>query len=554
MCCTPEGQRLAKYKLKAFQREDVNKIKKANLRALVASAPGTGKTCVALSSVLETGKWSLPCLIVCPSSVTRNWAKEIKLWAPGLRSHIIEDTNGKIPSDMEVYIISWALLDPRCMELLGMEFRSIVGDECHLIKNPDAIRSQAFYKISRGKNMGILLLSGTPLVNRPEEMGVLQALFEKTPLLIRRLLEDVAPEVPKKKRSYLYIKLRDRAQAEYERAVSDFEQWLRKKKEELLGEGMAESAVERALSAEAFVKFGYLRRLLAESKVPAAVDWVSRAVRVGEPVVVFLEHGEPLARFSEGLREQRIRHEIIEGATPPKKRQRYVDEFQANKFPVIICTDAGAEGITLHAARHLLIVERSLTSAKEEQKEDRIRRLGQRFPTTIWFLHATGTLDDRLDVIIKTKRVIIRDAIGSEDTAESEAATVESLVRNWGQLVNTKARKITELGRTDPLPPLPSPGGAHAILFSGERWKAQSAARWCRMNGYMPTGSFDMDTRFKLIINPADLFKPNQFTAFKVCSDVKVIVGKRLSASNEAIVRRKMLINAGKEHEPKKDS
>jgi SNF2 family DNA or RNA helicase len=440
------------------------------------------------------------------------------------------------------------------MELLGMDFHAIIGDEVHLIKNPDAIRSQAFYQLSRRKGMGILLLSGTPLVNRPEELAVLQALFEKTPLMIRRLLEDVAPEVPKKKRSYLYIRLRDRAQAEYDRAVDDFERWLRKKKEELLGEGMADAAVERALAAEAFTKFGYLRRLLAESKVPAAVDWVSRAVRVGEPVVVFLEHGETLARLSEGLREQRIRHEIIEGSTPIKKRQRYVTEFQKNKFPVIICTSAGAEGITLHAARHLLLLERALTSASEDQREDRIRRIGQRFPTTIWLLHATGTLDDRLDTIIKTKRVIIRDAIGSEDTAESETATVESLVRDWGKLVDTKARKITELGRTDPLPPLPGPGGTHAIIFSGIRWKKGSAVRWCRMNGYMPISSMDMDTRFKLVINPADLYKPNQFTSFKVCSDVKLLVGKRLSAANEALVKRKHLLQSGKDPKVEKDS
>lgn len=529
-----------KKELKAFQREDIELIKKHNLRVLLASSPGTGKSAIAATAVLETGRWSLPCLVICPASVTLNWAKEMKLWAEHLRCHIINDMSTRIPSGFDVYITSWALIDPRLGEFLKIKFNSFIVDEAHAAKNQNSFRSKALYHLTRDtgeRRKGILLLTGTPVINKTEEMDVLNALFEKTPLRIRRILEDVAPEVPPKKRSYVYIRLREKAQAEYDRAVDDFEHWLRRKKEKLLGEGMAEDVVERSIAAEAFTKFGYLRRLLGESKVPAASDWIAKAVRVGEPIVVFLEHQCTLEALSELLHKQRIRHLVIEGSTPPKKRQAYVDAFQKNIYPVIICTDAGAEGITLHAARHMLIVERALTSAKEEQKEERVHRIGQKYKSTIWFLHAAGTLDDRLDAIIRNKRRIIREAIGAASIGENEIRSVENLLHGWDTFV-TEKHKTTNLGQGKDLPPLPRPGSTYAILFGTKRWSQQNAARWAKMHGYDPRKCVSTGNKLRLTVHPIEVFKAHEFETFKVCADIQIITGKRLSAANEALIRR----------------
>ena len=524
--------------LRPFQREDIEAIKRTNLRTILASAPGTGKTPIAVVALLETGRWSLPALVVCPASVTRNWKREFRTWAPGLRVQIVEDMSSPLDRHADVHITSWSLLDPREMEFHQRRLHAVIADEAHLAKNPDALRSQALYRLTRGKK-GILLLTGTPIVNTQDELGSLHALYGAKPLMIRRLLEDVAPEIPEKKRSYLYVKLRERAQAEYDRAVDDFEVWLRKEKERLLGEGMADAAVERSMAAEAFTKMGYLRRLVGESKVPAAADWIARAVRIGEPVVVFLEHQGVLKRLVKSLRAQRIRHAVLEGKTTPKKRQLYIDQFQANKFPVIVCTKAGKEGITLHAARHLLQLERYFTSADEEQAEDRIRRIGQVHKTTIWYLHAADTIDDRLDSIVRTKRVLIRNAIRAESTAETALANVESLVRSWDTFVSKK-RPVSTLGRGDALPPLPGPGTTHAIVFYGSRWKVRSAAAWCRMHGYMPDKKVGMADRFKLIVHPVEVFRPREFKSVHVCRDVRVIVGRRLSARNEKLMRARL--------------
>lgn len=525
--------------LRDFQREDVEAIKKQCLRALIASSPGTGKTPIAITSLVETGRWSLPALIIAPASVTHNWKKEISSWAPGFRVQVIEDMSSPIEDDKEIYIISWSLLDPREMELHGLHLKSVVADECHLAKNPDALRSQSLYRLTRRTN-GLLLLTGTPIVNTKEELQVLESLFLKKPLLIRRLLEDVAPDVPEKTRSYLYVKLRDRAQAEYDHAVEDFEAWLRKEKERLLGEGLAEAAVERAMAAEAFTKMGYLRRLIGVAKIPAASDWIARAVRIGEPVVVFVEHQAVLSGLSKALRKQRIRHCVIEGKTAPKKRARYIEEFQANHYPVILCTKAGKEGITLHAARHLLFVERFFTCADEEQAEDRIRRIGQKFPTTIWYLHATGTIDDRLDAIVRGKRQLVREVLRTEDTQESDNGNVVELIRGWSHFVAPKVQKVSSLGRGDPLPPLPYPGETHVILFKGARWNPHAAHQWCLMHGYQVQKLVQEEEQVRAQIHPIDVFRPKAFSSEAICKDVKLILGTRLSAYNEKQVRQRL--------------
>lgn len=526
-------------KLRPFQREDVNALKKAKLRAILASSMGTGKTIVAVRAVAETYKRSLPALVVCPASVTLHWEREFKKWAPGIRVVQIEGMDGRIPRFREtpcIYVMSWALLDARWAELYRVGLKTIIADEAHFSKNPDALRSQALYRLTR-KAPHLLLLSGTPIINTRSELEILKSLFhEDEPLMIRRHLEDVAPDIPQKKRSYLHIKLRDRHLAEYAKADDDFEQWLRREKEKLLGEGMAEYEVERALAAEALAKIGYLRRLIGKYKVPAALDWIARAVRVGEPVVVFLEHQDTLRRLRKGLKKQRIRHVVLEGSTSAKKRQAAIDAFQRHEYPVFIGTKAAKEGITLTAARHLLFLERFYTSAEEEQAEDRIRRIGQQYQTTIWFLHALGTIDDRVDTIVRTKRRVIRAAIGAAAIAENPLDNVRSMIRQWDQYV-VKDRTPLSLGLGDPLPALPRPKLVHGIVFYGKRWKKRSAYNWCKMHGYEPENAKRLKGRLKLVLNPADVFVENQFDSFRVCKDVRIITGTRLSRTNERRVR-----------------
>jgi SNF2 family DNA or RNA helicase len=525
--------------LRPQQEEDVQEIIRHRLRVLVANAPGTGKTPVTIESLGRTYLHTTPALVVVPPSVLRNWEREFQKWAPDLRTHVVESGTSfpRRITERDVVLIGWPLIDPRLDELLGVPWRCIVADEAHFAKNPDAQRSQALRALCTPER-GLLLLTGTPIVNSTDEMDQLESLYGTKPPMIRRLLSEVAPDIPPKKRSYLHVDLRSVDSEEYRQAHDDFEGWLRKSKESLEGEGYSESEIERKLSAESLIKIGYLRRILGKGKAYAAADFASRAVRVGEPVVFFCEHKAVVARLAKSLRKARIRFGVIDGSVNVRRRQQAIDDFQHFKMPVMICSKAGKEGITLHAARHLVFIERFYTSADEEQAEDRIRRIGQRFRTTIWFMHVPGTVDDRVDVIVRTKRQLVASTIGTEQIAETAIANVEEIIRDWEKTVGVPKGKRFVLGNGKPLPPLPSPGDTVGILFSGKRWSLNGARLWAKMNGYHVIRFEPIQNGVKLRVHERNRFQDGSFKVFRAAEDIAVIVGVQKAKAAKKKYRR----------------
>jgi len=519
------------HKLRDFQREDVDRIQRNNFRALIASSQGTGKTAVSLSCIGRAPGRLLPALVIAPASVVRNWRKEVRMWVPGLKTYIIEDTSTPLPEGhVDIFIISWALLTYRWQDLTRLGLELIIGDEIHFAKNDQAQRSQAISSLA-ARVPHLLLLSGTPIINDTDELRAIQALFgPKRPIMIRRLLEDVATDVPPKTRARLCVEMPEKIRARYRSAEQDFAAWLEKELADRMDAGEARDAASRALAAEALIKIGYLRRILAVGKVFAAADWTARVVRAGEQVVLFAEHKAVISRLQRSLRKQGIPFVTIDGSTSSKDRQRAVDLFQSHKIPVFIGSKAAKEGLTLTAARHLLFVERYWTSAEEEQGEDRIRRIGQTHPTKIWFIHCPGTVDDRISTIIERKRRIVRQAIGAAVIAETPEANVAEIVQQWNENACAPPMDTVDLGTTEALPPLPRASIVHSIRFRGERWTPEGALRWAKMMGYKPRRSSPTKTGFELIVNSADAFERGKFDLTRIARDIAICTGARAKA------------------------
>ena len=441
-----------------------------------------------------------------------------------------------------MFILSWALLDRRRVDVLSkLDLKAVVADEAHFAKNPATDRSMALRLVCR-KNRGLLLLTGTPIVNNTGELEVLESYFDgQKPVLIRRLLRDVAPDIPPKKRSYLYIQMPEEHELEYQRAHDDFAGWLRSQTATLSQEGMTESEIERRLAAEALVKLGYLRRILGRAKVRAAVDFVARSVRVGEPLVCFCEHAAVVKAMVKAMRKQRIRHAVLDGSTSTKKRQAAIDSFQKGEIPVILCTKAGKEGITLTAARHMLFIERYFTSADEDQAEDRIRRIGQKFATTIWILHVPATVDERIDTIVRMKRRLIEQTIGNEVIDDTELSNVQKVLTAWTMYARAgKGREVSRLGLGEPLPPLPGPKKTHALVFRRSSWRLRGAARWALMNGYKPCRVQSDDQFLRLIVHPSQVFRHGSFANVHVSKSIQIISAERVSKKAERRVRAQL--------------
>ena len=91
--------------------------------------------------------------------------------------------------------------------------------------------------------------------------------------------------------------------------------------------------------------------------------------------------------------------------------------------------------------------------------------------------------------------------------------------------------ETTELGITDPLPPLPRDRDVYVIRFKDLRWEPATALKWCKMLGYRPTRSMATLGGFEFTIRPATDFVPGSFTLFRVAQDIAIYVGRRVSTS-----------------------
>ena len=83
----------------------------------------------------------------------------------------------------------------------------------------------------------------------------------------------------------------------------------------------------------------------------------------------------------------------------------------------MISIRAGGRGLNLPAANHVFHFDRWWNPAVEQQATDRAHRFGQRKPVFVHSLICTGTLEERIDTLLDSKRELAAKVIaaGSED-------------------------------------------------------------------------------------------------------------------------------------------
>ena len=113
--------------LKPFQQDGVDFLRENDYRALLADAPGTGKTIQVLTALTNDRRKLTPTLVIAPASVTQNWQDEARIWAPWARSFVISDETTPIPKiRLDIIICSWGLLASRLRQLAKLR-RTLTG-------------------------------------------------------------------------------------------------------------------------------------------------------------------------------------------------------------------------------------------------------------------------------------------------------------------------------------------------------------------------------------------------------------------------------------------
>lgn len=443
---------------------------------IIADEMGTGKTItlIAFMSALYSTS-TLPALVICPNSVKFHWANALKRFAPHVKPFVLD---GSLPkkrktlkearqSPNAVVIVNiesvrlFSRLAPygsvrlkRCREcdpkfgdeglstsrcdvhrkeLNDFNFKLVILDEAHRVKDPKAQQTRAIWHVMHQDTVKYRWgLTGTPIANHPGDLwSILHAVapeeypskrkyldryalmawnsfggmdvvgirpdtrdefFKQLDPRFRRVLKAVVlPQLPPKIRSVRYVEM-STAQARMYREV---EKGLvtRTPDGQLLVAPTQLAAHTRLLQlssssvkitkhdpddvtswevtlVEPSPKVDALEEILDELGIlSAAYD--------GPPVLVAAEHKQLINLAAKRLDKLGVRYALVTGDVSPYERQKALDALRERTIKVLMFTNkAGGVGMDMSASDTLINIQRSYSLVDERQKEDRNHRIG----------------------------------------------------------------------------------------------------------------------------------------------------------------------------------
>lgn len=435
---------MIKTKPYAYQTKGVRLIHmKFKDRALLGDDMGLGKT---LQAIMVKDKYveGGPTVIICPANLKWQWQAQLMEHA-GIRSTVLESRTPPKYSPISfkpkgVFIINYDILGDPKKEGTWLRFikklkpKYIIGDEIHMIQNRNTIRCKAVTRLCKGVKK-IVLMSGTPATEYPAQLfPALHILkpkifssfrtfaFEfcdpkKTPwgwtfkgckkprklnrllrkhVMVRRLKEDVLKDLPPKTRSVVPVDLSSRK--EYAKAEKDLISWL-------ISKNMKRQAFS-AMNAERLVRFGYLKRLAAELKMKAVIEWIREFLESGKKLIVYGIHKARLKEIREAFPGKSV---IVDGSVTGYKRQLAVNAFNKDKKIKLFLgnVDAAGVGWSCKSASDVMFFEFPWTPGKVTQAEDRIHGVGRGVAGRRAFVHflvAHSTIEELLVKILHVKQ------------------------------------------------------------------------------------------------------------------------------------------------------
>jgi non-specific serine/threonine protein kinase len=479
----PDGEahggpsRLLRGTLRPYQRDGLqwlHLLARLRLGACLADDMGLGKTIQVLALLLalkeQTAQSKKPSLLVAPASLLANWVAEIGRFAPSLNAVVVHPSaataeralaDGPAALDgADLVITSYGFLS-RAAWLGEIKWRLAVIDEAQAIKNPGAKQTRTVKQIKADARIA---LTGTPIENRLGDLwsifdfinpGLLGSARQFTsfakqlaerehnpygplrelvrPYILRRLKTDksIIADLPDKTEMKVFCSLSRKQAVLYQQAVGDMARQL----EEV--DGMERRGIvlavlmrlkqicnhpsqwlgDNAWADEDSGKFARLREITEEV-----------AARQ-EKALVFTQFREitaPLATFLAGVFGRAGL--VLHGETEVRKRKDLVRRFQEDEnVPFFVLSlKAGGAGLNLTAASHVIHFDRWWNPAVENQATDRAFRIGQSKNVLVHKFVCRGTVEDKIDALIESKRELAGDFLsGGADLALTEMADDE---------------------------------------------------------------------------------------------------------------------------------
>lgn len=373
-------------------------------RAILADQPRVGKTLP--TAVAATHH--LPALIVCPAIAKTVWQRAFNTIDSNLLTTVV--TGRKEAMDLkrcDVAIVNYDIVQYIPEHLFG-KFQTLVLDESHRIKNPEAKRTVAARK-AMAMIPRVYALSGTPIPNRPIELwpllnglGIYTSGYYEFASRYARMWKapwglDVSgasnlPELKAMMKPHVLRRKKEDVFIDYlEPQVSliTFDLPVDKREQEF----DADALVENPNALFSLEGLSEIMREAGMRKVKPSIEFITDILQNDEQVVVFAHHKDVVAELVKGLKD--FQPVSITGDTPNKARDQFISDFQSGKAQVIIGNiDAMSEGVDLSAADIVVFVEATWKTSALEQASSRVENLNKHgFRPLIYLLTIRASLD-----------------------------------------------------------------------------------------------------------------------------------------------------------------
>jgi superfamily II DNA or RNA helicase len=444
---------------------------KLGLGGCLADDMGLGKTIqiLALHAQRRATADGAPTLVVCPTSLMQNWAREAAKFTPDFDVVVFHGPNRSLTNLTAncIVITSYGVVRTDHERLDSVVWDLVVADEAQHAKNPRSRTAKALRQLTSGVRIA---LTGTPVENNLSELwsiidwslpGLLGPLetFRRTvalpierdgdrkaterlqrlirPFLLRRTKADegIAPELPEKIERDVVVPLTDEQVTLY-RATT----------EQILAEIAGSEGIDRR---------GLILRLLTalkqitnhpahflgedgpletrSGKLEMLDDLLRAAEASGEGTLIFTQY-VAMANLIQSHQHDRGRSiAVLHGGLSVKARQALVDDFQAGELSTLVLSlKAGGTGLNLTAATNVVHYDRWWNPAVEDQATDRAYRIGQTKGVVVHRLITEGTVEDRVADLLRAKRAL--------------AASITSGGESWiGELDDDDLAELVEL-------------------------------------------------------------------------------------------------------------
>lgn len=476
--------------LRDYQRRGVDWLywmSRNNLGAVLADDMGLGKTLQLLALLAvehDRAESTGPTLVVAPTSVVGNWAKEAARFVPGLRvivQHGSDRLHGEELAESvagaDLVVTSYGVVGRDFHELGQIPWDRVVLDEAQAIKNSSTRASKAVRSLpSRHR----IALTGTPVENHLSEMrsildfcnpGVLGSAsffrnhFAKAierehdeqmterlrlltaPFILRRLKTDptIIDDLPEKNEEIITVEMTTEQAALYTALVQDVQARLAERR------GMARRGLVLATITRIKQICNHPAQYLGDGspvtirgrhrsgKVDKLMMLVDEAIETDQRMLIFTQYkafGDILVPYlSERLGEQ---VPFLHGGVTKTKRDQMVAAFQEAGGPraMILSLKAGGTGLNLTAASMVVHMDRWWNPAVENQATDRAFRIGQQRDVAVYKMITAGTLEESIQDILDGKTELAGAVIG-----EGEGWITELSPEQLAQLMSYRGRE-----------------------------------------------------------------------------------------------------------------